>query len=348
MPSSPAAAEWTRITTTATIDYLTVTGVAGERELPGDSRPAVSTVFLSLVAVFLLKMQVTLLGTGDTTGTPTVGCECDTCQTARNPDETVREQAREQGATIAAGGGVERSRFSIHIYNERTDQSLLVDFSPDFRRQFLREEVSLPDEAIITHIHFDHLDGLGNCFRLVDELTVHAANETDPQTGKSVAQTVADNYHYLDQIDVTPQTPLESFEACGLEITLVPVDHPPLLCYGLVVRDPETGAKLSLSGDTSYALPEESREALADPDLLLADGIVPAHLCEYHPMGGDHHDEDGTSRTFGTKHMTREGALSLAHDLNAAETRIVHVAHYYPADEAFEQPLALDGEQYSL
>jgi len=223
---------------------------------------------LSVVAVSVLKMQVTLLGTGDTTGTPTVGCECDTCQTARNPDETVREQAREQGATIAAGGGVERSRFSIHIYNERTDQSLLVDFSPDFRRQFLREEVSLPDEAIITHVHFDHLDGLGNCFRLVDELTVHAANETDPQTGKSVAQTVADNYHYLDQIDVTPQAPLESFEACGLEITLVPVDHPPLLCYGLVVRDPETGAKLSLSGDTSYALPEESREALADPDLL--------------------------------------------------------------------------------
>ena len=293
-------------------------------------------------------MQVTLLGTGDTTGTPTVGCTCETCQRAKTPDDELRKRAREQGATITAGGGVERTRFSVHVHNERTDETLLVDFSPDFRQQFLREEVSLPDEAIISHIHFDHLDGLGNCFRLIDNLDVHAADEIDPETGESVAETVQDNYHYLDQIGVRPQTPLEPFETCGFEVTLVPVDHPPLLCYGLVIEDPETGAKLSLSGDTSYDIPEASLDALADPDLLLADGIVPAHLCEYHPMGGTHHDEEGTPRTFGTKHMTREGALSLSEDLNASETRLVHIAHYYPADEAFEQPLALDGERYEL
>lgn len=293
-------------------------------------------------------MQVTLLGTGDTTGTPTVGCECDTCRTARDPDEALLDRAREQGATITAGDSIERSRFSVHVYNERTDEALLVDFSPDFRQQFLREDVQLPDEAIVSHIHFDHLDGLGNCFRLVDDLDVHAADETDPETEKSVAETVASDYYYLDQISVHPQTPFETFEACGFEITLVPVEHPPLLCYGLAIEDPETGAKLALSGDTSYAVPDRSQEILADPDLLLADGIVPAHLCEYHPIGGDHHDDEGVPRTFGTKHMTREGALALAEDLNATKTRIVHIAHYYPAEEAFEQPLALDGEQYEL
>ncbi len=293
-------------------------------------------------------MQVTLLGTGDTTGTPTVGCGCETCQRAKAPDDELLARAREQGATITAGGGVERTRFSVHIHNERTDETLLVDFSPDFRQQFLREEVPLPDEAIISHIHFDHLDGLGNCFRLIEHLDVHAANETDPETGKSVAETVQSDYHYLDQIEVRPQTPLESFDACGFEVTLVPVNHPPLVCYGLVVEEPETGAKLALSGDTSYDIPEASRDVLADPDLLLADGIVPANLCEYHPTGGAHHDDDGTPRTFGTKHMTREGALSLAEELNATETRLVHIAHYYPADEAFEQPLALDGERYEL
>jgi len=293
-------------------------------------------------------MQVTLLGTGDTTGTPTVACSCDTCERARNPGEERRAELRDRGATITAGGGVERTRFSVHVYNERTDESLLIDFSPDFRQQFLREEVPLPDAAIVTHIHFDHLDGLGNCFRLIDDLDVYAADETDPETEESVADTVEDDYYYLDQIDVHPQTPLETFETCGLAVTLVPVDHPPLLCYGLTIEDPETGAKLSLSGDTSYDVPAESRDVLRDPDLLLADGIVPAHLCEYHPLGGRHHDEDGTPRTFGTKHMTREGALSLADDLNASETRLVHLAHYYPVEEAFEQPLALDGEQYDL
>ncbi|MFP9061327.1 MBL fold metallo-hydrolase [Natrialbaceae archaeon A-chndr2] len=274
-------------------------------------------------------MRVTLLGTGDTTGTPTVGCDCETCELAR---------ARE----------LERTRFSVHVENERTGESLLVDASPDFRYQFLRDEVPLPDAAIITHVHFDHLDGLGNVFRLLRDLDVFAANETDPQTGQSVAETVESDYHYLEAVTVRPQTPLEPFSTCGLEVTLVPVVHPPLVCYGLAIEDPETGAKLSITGDTSYAIPEDSRAVLADPDLLLAEAIVPAHLCEHHPVGGDHEGPDGVPRTFGTKHMTREGALALADELEATETRLVHLAHFYPASEAFEEPLAVDGEVYRL
>ncbi|SEH13102.1 phosphoribosyl 1,2-cyclic phosphate phosphodiesterase [Natronorubrum sediminis] len=274
-------------------------------------------------------MRVSLLGTGDTTGTPTVGCDCDTC-----------ERAREEG--------LERTRFSVHVENERTDESLLIDFSPDFRYQFLRDGVALPDAAIITHVHFDHLDGLGNVFRVVDSLSVYAADETDPRTGESVAETIRTDYHYLDRIDVHSTTPLEAVRLCGFDVTLVPVEHPPLVCYGVAIEDPETGAKLSITGDTSYNVPQESRDVLADPDLLLADAIVPASLCEHHPAGGRHENADGVPRTFGTKHMTREGALELAAELNADRTRLVHLAHYYPAAEAFEAPLAVDGEQYRL
>jgi len=274
-------------------------------------------------------MRVTLLGTGDTTGTPTVGCDCDTC-----------EEARERG--------VERSRFSVHVENERTGESLLIDCSPDFRQQFLTHDVALPDAAIVSHIHFDHLDGLGNAYRLFDDLPVYAADEVDPVTGESVADTIRSKYDYLDRVTVEDVAPFAPTRICGLDVTLVPVDHPPLVCYGLCVEDPETGAKLSLSGDTSYDVPADSRAALSDPDLLLADGIVPAAFCEYHPMGGKDEGPDGTPYTFGTKHMTREGALALADDLNAAETRLVHLAHYYPPEEAFAEPLAVDGETYDL
>jgi phosphoribosyl 1,2-cyclic phosphate phosphodiesterase len=274
-------------------------------------------------------MRVTLLGTGDTTGTPTVGCDCDTCEAARER-------------------GVERSRFSVHVENERTGESLLIDCSPDFRQQFLTHEVALPDAAIVSHIHFDHLDGLGNAYRLFDDLPVYAADEVDPVTGESVADTIRSKYDYLDRVTVEDVTPPEPTRICGLDVTLVPVDHPPLVCYGLAVEDPETGAKLSLSGDTSYDVPAESRAVLADPDLLLADGIVPARFCEYHPMGGKDEGPDGTPYTFGTKHMTREGALAFADDIDAAETRLVHLAHYYPPEEAFAEPLAVDGETYDL
>jgi phosphoribosyl 1,2-cyclic phosphate phosphodiesterase len=273
-------------------------------------------------------MRVTLLGTGDTTGTPTVGCDCGTCRRAREL-------------------GVERTRFSVHVESEQTGESLLVDVSPDFRAQFLTHDVPLPDAAIVTHIHFDHLDGLGNAYRVFDDLPVHAADEVDPVTGESVAATIDRKYDYLDRVTVVEESPFEPFEVCGLEATLVPVDHPPLVCYGLVLSDPATGGTLSITGDTSYDVPEASREALADPDLLLADGIVPASMADDHPLGGRHR-ENGVAFTFGTKHMTREGALALADELDAAETRLVHTAHFYPPDEAFAEPLAVDGETYEL
>lgn len=276
-----------------------------------------------------MSFQVTLLGTGDTTGTPTVGCDCETC-------------------TLARERGIERSRFSVHVENERTGESLLIDCSPDFRQQFLTHNVPLPDAAIITHIHFDHLDGLGNAYRVFDALPVYATDEVDPVTGQSVADTIREKYHYLDRVSVCDVVAFEPVEICGLDVTFVPVEHPPLLCFGLSIVDPETGAKLSLSGDSSYGISEQSRTVLADPDLLLADGIVPASLCKHHPIGGKDHDAEGVARTFGTKHMTREGALALADDLAADVTRLVHTAHFYPADEAFEEPLAVDGEQCRL
>lgn len=271
-------------------------------------------------------MEVTLLGTGDTTGTPTPGCECDTCERARS-------------------AGVERTRFSVHV--EGPDGSLLIDASPDFRHQFLERDVGLPDEVVVTHIHFDHLDGLGNLYRLTSDVPVYAADETDPETGESVAETVARKYDYLDAVEVRPRAPRERFAAAGLSVELVPVVHPPLVCYGVVVEDPETGGKLALSGDTSFGIPEESREALAGADLLLADGIVPADYCEYHPKGGDH-EVDGVYRTFGTKHMTVEGARLLGERLDADETRIVHTSHYAPAEVAFADDVAVDGERYDL
>ncbi|MFB6354315.1 MAG: MBL fold metallo-hydrolase [Halobacteriales archaeon] len=276
-------------------------------------------------------MEVTLLGTGDTTGTPTVGCDCGTCEAARARD-------------------VERSRFSVHVRSD-AGESLLVDASPDFRAQFLEHDVDLPDAAVITHIHFDHLDGLGNAYRLYrrsESLPVYAAEAVDPATGESVADTVRSRYDYLDRVTVEDAAAFDAFDVCGLEVTLVPVDHPPLACYGLAVEDPATGGRLAITGDTSYDVPDDSRAVLADADLLLADAIVPAKLCERHPLGGAHHDDAGVPRTFGTKHLTREGALDLAEELGAGRTRLVHAAHFYPPEEAFEEPLAVDGEAYEL
>jgi phosphoribosyl 1,2-cyclic phosphate phosphodiesterase len=291
-------------------------------------------------------MEVTLLGTGDTTGTPTVGCDCDTCERARDPDAELRERMRARG--VDPTDGVERSRFSVYVENDTTGESLLIDASPDFRHQFLREDVALPDAAIVTHVHFDHLDGLGNAYRLFDDLPVYAADETDPVTGESVAEGIRSRYDYLDTVSVEPQTPHESFEAAGFEVTLVPVEHPPLLCYGLRIEEPATGAVLAVSGDTCYEVPAASRETLSGADLALVEGLVHAAACERHPLGGRHHDADGVPRTFGTKHMTLAGARDFADRLAPETYRIVHTAHFVPAERAFADDIAVDGERFSL
>ena len=291
-------------------------------------------------------MEVTLLGTGDTTGTPTIDCDCDTCERARDPDAELRERMAKRG--VDAAEGVERSRFSVYVENDATGETLLVDASPDFRHQFQREGVGLPDAAIVTHVHFDHLDGLGNAYRLFDDLPVYAADETDPQTGESVAAGIRSRYDYLDTVSVHPQSPYDSFEVAGFEVTLVPVTHPPLLCYGLRIEEPTTGVVLSISGDTCYGVPERSRERLSGADFALVEGLVHAEACEYHPKGGAHHDEDGVPRTFGTKHMTLEGAREFAADIAPGDYRLVHTAHYVPAERAFADDIAVDGERFSL
>ncbi|WP_276273729.1 MBL fold metallo-hydrolase [Haloarcula litorea] len=290
-------------------------------------------------------MEVTLLGTGDTTGTPTVGCDCATCERARDPDAELRERLRERG--VDPSGGVERSRFSLYL-ESAAGGSLLVDASPDFRHQFLREGVPLPDAAVVTHVHFDHLDGLGNAYRLFDDLPVSAADETDPVTGESVAAGIRSRYDYLDTVSVHPRTPYEPFEVAGFEVTLVPVEHPPLLCYGLRVEDVETGAVLAVSGDTAYEIPERSTAALSGADLALVEGIVHAEACEHHPKGGTHHDDEGVPRTFGTKHMTLSGARDFAAGIDADDYRIVHTAHFVPPERAFADDVAVDGERFSL
>ena len=290
-------------------------------------------------------MEVTLLGTGDTTGTPTVGCDCETCERARDPDDALRAQVRDRGLDPDR---VERSRFSVYLTNETSGESLLVDASPDFRSQFLREDVPLPDAAIVTHIHFDHLDGLGNAYRLFDDLPVHAADETDSVTDQTVAEHVRERYDYLDTVSVHAQRPMDPFTAAGFEVTLVPVEHPPLLCYGLRIEEPASGAVLAISGDTCYEIPEDSKDAFREADLALVEGLIHPEACEFHPIGGAHHDADGVPRTFGTKHMTLPGARDFAADIDPADYRIVHTAHYVPADRAFAADIALDGERFSL
>jgi phosphoribosyl 1,2-cyclic phosphate phosphodiesterase len=83
-------------------------------------------------------MKLTFLGTGTSTGVPSIGCECETC-TSNDPRD---------------------KRLRVSILIEHDGQTVLVDTSADFRQQALRFGLKRLDCVLITHCHADHIFGL--------------------------------------------------------------------------------------------------------------------------------------------------------------------------------------------
>jgi phosphoribosyl 1,2-cyclic phosphate phosphodiesterase len=84
------------------------------------------------------KITITFLGTGTSSGVPMVGCDCAVC-TSTNKKDT-------------------RLRSSVLVQSETT--TIVVDATPDFRYQMLREKVKRIDAVLITHPHKDHVAGI--------------------------------------------------------------------------------------------------------------------------------------------------------------------------------------------
>ena len=83
-------------------------------------------------------MKATLLGTGTSTGVPSIGCDCETC-TSDDPRD---------------------KRLRVSVLVEHEGHTVLVDTSSDFRQQALRVGLRRLDAVLITHCHADHIFGL--------------------------------------------------------------------------------------------------------------------------------------------------------------------------------------------
>ncbi|HJJ36377.1 MAG TPA: MBL fold metallo-hydrolase [Methanocorpusculum sp.] len=192
-------------------------------------------------------MKITVLGTGDTVGTPKVGCDCAVCREA-------------------VANGLQRLRTSILVTHK--GKNLLIDTSPDLRQQLLLAGSPHIDAIIWTHGHYDHFMGFPDFYRVQREtLQVYAAQVVLDYCGKI--------YTFIKH-DETILTPFVPVDICGMKVTIFPVEHDSLPTFG--VRIEAEGKVFAYTCDTRAELQTESLNQLRDADLLLLDGIFPADV----------------------------------------------------------------------
>ena len=193
-------------------------------------------------------MQITILGSGTSTGVPMVGCGCRVCSSDDPRDK--------------------RTRASLLIrYDGRT---ILIDAGTDLRFQALREGVERVDAVLFTHSHADHVNG-------IDDLRgFHFLHrEIIPCFGsRSTLDVLEGGFRYIfHEHEGSGYTPLLQpcevtgpFDLFGVEVVPVPLRHGRTAALGYRI------------GNFAYLtdcneIPEASRGLLEGLELLIIDGL---------------------------------------------------------------------------
>ncbi len=163
--------------------------------------------------------RVTMLGSGTSTGVPTIGCTCAVC-TSEDPRNR-------------------RLRPSLRL--DLDQGTLLVDTSTDLRQQALTFGLPRVDAVLYTHAHADHVFGLDELrifnYRQRSEIPCFGAPATLDQIRRTFAYVFEPGQTGGGKPRITLNPVEEDFEVLGVAIRPVPILHGQLPIYGYRIGD---------------------------------------------------------------------------------------------------------------
>jgi len=241
-----------------------------------------------------MKATLTVLGSGTSMGVPTIGCDCAVCTSADPHDRRTRPSIMVQWDDPTA---------------PTVKRTVLIDTTPDFREQVIREQVRKIDAILYTHGHADHILGLDDV-RPLSFPRVTGGTKIPLYASDNTARVLRNVFRYIFEAD---------YKYGGLaQVELRPVDGP-IDIFGatftpMPVMHGDVPIEAFRFGNAAYltdfsTVPEESMAQLEGLDILFLDAL------RHHPH---------------PTHSTVENSLKIVERLKPRRTFFTHISHDLP------------------